>query len=130
MCLSLYLVGCKLLRNTIVLPEYISQFDKHIAYNKKQKRPYIGIVLDISNILYFAPMFLPKHEQYKENLTFFKMYGNKDRTDYLGIIRFSDMIPVPKSEISIFSSKNFASRAFSSSLNKTMQAAGSLLKEG
>ena len=53
-------------------------------------------------------MFSPKlqHEKYKENLTFFKMYGNKDKTDYLGIIRFSDMIPVPKSEISILSSEN------------------------
>lgn len=24
---------------------YLSQFDKHIAYNKNEKRPYIGVVL-------------------------------------------------------------------------------------
>lgn len=25
--------------------KYLSQFDKHIAYNKNEKRPYIGVVI-------------------------------------------------------------------------------------
>lgn len=25
--------------------KYLSQFDKHIAYNKSEKRPYIGVII-------------------------------------------------------------------------------------
>ena len=32
--------------------EYLSQFDKHVSWNKNQKRPYIGIVLKIEDYLY------------------------------------------------------------------------------
>ena len=27
--------------------EYLSKFDKHVSWNKEQKRPYIGIVLKV-----------------------------------------------------------------------------------
>lgn len=88
--------------------EYISQYDNHIAYNKGNKRPYIGIVLFIEQYLYFAPMFSPKpqHSKYKDNLSFFRMFGDKEKTDYLGLIRFADMIPVPTSEILQLNPKN------------------------
>ena len=81
--------------------KYISEFDSHIAYNKNNKRPYVGIVLYINNLLYFAPLFSPKpqHFKYKDNLSFIKLYGNNEKTDYLGLIRFADMIPVPECEI-------------------------------
>ena len=76
---------------------YLSQFDKHIAYNKNQKRPYIGVVIVVREHYYFAPLFSPKqrHKTYKDNLTFFKIINTKTKND-LGIIRFSDMIPVPQ----------------------------------
>ena len=76
---------------------YLSQFDKHIAYNKKEKRPYIGVVIIVENHYYFAPLFSPKpkHKIYKDNFTFFKIVNIKTKND-LGIIRFSDMIPVPQ----------------------------------
>lgn len=87
--------------------EYMSKFDAHIAYNKENQRPYIGIILNVNNILYFAPMFSPKpqHLKYRDNLTFIKIYGNLAKTDYLGIIKFSSMIPVPKDEVSIIDIK-------------------------
>lgn len=44
--------------------EYLSQFDKHIAYNKNEKRPYIGVLLIVENHYYFAPLFSPKQKQY------------------------------------------------------------------
>ncbi len=77
--------------------EYLSKFDKHIAYNKNGKRPYIGVVFVIEEHYYFAPLFSPKqkHKTYKDNLTFFKIVNEKTKSD-LGIIRFSDMIPVPQ----------------------------------
>ena len=50
--------------------EYASRWDHHIAYNKNNKRPYVGIVFKINGFSYFSPMFSPKkqHEGYKENL--------------------------------------------------------------
>ena len=77
--------------------KYLSQFDKHVAYNKNEKRPYIGIVIMVNNHYYFAPMFSPKqkHRMYKDNLSFFRIINSKTKND-LGIIRFSDMIPVPE----------------------------------
>ena len=33
--------------------EYISKWDDHIAYNKNNKRPYVGIVLKINCFYYF-----------------------------------------------------------------------------
>lgn len=87
--------------------EYLSKFDKHIAYNKNEKRPYIGVVLVIEEHYYFAPLFSPKqkHKTYKDNLTFFKIVNEKTKSD-LGIIRFSDMIPVPQDCVYILDIKN------------------------
>lgn len=77
--------------------KFLSFYDKHIAHNKNMKRPYVGIVLQINNISYFAPMYSPKpqHKKYKDNLTFFKIYQKtSNKKNYLGLIRFSDMIPI------------------------------------
>ena len=85
---------------------YLSQFDKHIAYNKNQRRPYIGVVIIVEEHYYFAPLFSPKtkHKTYKNNLTFFKIINTKTKND-LGIIRFSDMIPVPQQNVHLLDMK-------------------------
>lgn len=69
--------------------KYLSQFDKHIAYNKNEKRPYIGVVVIVKEHYYFAPLFSPKqkHKTYKDNLTFFKIVNSKTKNN-LGIIIF------------------------------------------
>ena len=87
--------------------EYLSQFDKHIAYNKNEKRPYIGIVIIVEKHYYFAPLFSPKqkHKRYKNNLTFFRITNLKNKNE-LGIIRFSDMIPVPQGSVYLLDMKN------------------------
>ena len=84
---------------------YLRQFDKHIAYNKNQKRPYIGVLIIVGKNDYFAPLFSPKkkHRLYKDNLTFFRIKNGKNE---LGIIRFSDMIPVPKECVCLLDIKN------------------------
>ena len=76
---------------------YLSDFDNHIAYNKKQKRPYIGVLIIVHQHYYFAPLFSPKpkHMKYKENLTIIIIKDMKNKNN-LVIIRFSDMIPVPQ----------------------------------
>lgn len=86
---------------------YLSDFDKHIAYNKNQTRPYVGVIIIIESYFYFAPLFSPKvkHKNYKDNLTFFKIQETKTKK-YLGLIRFSDMIPVPLECITPLDFKN------------------------
>lgn len=61
--------------------KYLSRFDKHIAFNKKEKRPYVGIVFTIENYYYFAPLFSPKlkHKTYRDNITFFKIFNSKTK---------------------------------------------------
>lgn len=87
--------------------KYLSEFDNHIAYNKTEKRPYIGVVVKVDEHYYFAPLFSPKqkHKTYKDNLTFFKIMDTKTKNN-LGIIRFSDMIPVPKESLYLLDLKN------------------------
>lgn len=86
---------------------YLSQFDKHIAYNKNEKRPYIGVVIIVKRHYYFAPLFSPKkkHRTYKDNISFFKIINTKTKTS-LGIIRFSDMIPVPQESVCLLESQD------------------------
>ena len=47
--------------------DYLKQFEQNIDYNikdkNKHKRPYIGIVFEIENYLYFAPLKRPKKNQ-------------------------------------------------------------------
>ncbi len=55
--------------------QYLYKFDNKVPFNKNSKRPYIGIVLEINGITYFAPMFSPKqqHSKYKSNATYIKI---------------------------------------------------------
>ena len=69
---------------------FLFQFDNKVPYNKEEKRPYIGIVIEINKIKYFAPLSSPKkaHSKYSDNPTYMKI-GKQ-----YGIIRFNNMIPV------------------------------------
>ncbi len=71
---------------------YIRQFDEKIP---TKNRPYLGIVFKNKNYIYLAPLFSPreKHKNYYMNNTFFRIYDYDN--NYIGLIRFSNMIPVP-----------------------------------
>lgn len=81
--------------------EYLSKFDKHVSWNKEQKRPYIGVVLDIGEHLYFAPLYSykKKYESYKGNPSFMRVQDRKGRE--LSIIRLAEMIPAPKEVVTL-----------------------------
>ena len=74
-------------------------FDKKVQYNEEQgneynlNRPYIGIVLDINNMQYFAPLEHPRpeHQLLKNNTHIFKIKNGEQ-----GIIGLNNMIPVHK----------------------------------
>ena len=54
---------------------YLRQFDTKVAENKKQTRPYVGIVLEINSIKYYAPFSFPKpkHKKMKNAKDFRKI---------------------------------------------------------
>src|SRR5690554_5615602 len=73
---------------------YIKEFDDKIIYsdNDKNKRPFIGIVLQFEEEMFFAPLASPKpkHLKMKNSLDFLKINGGE-----LGVINFNNMIPIP-----------------------------------
>ena len=77
---------------------YLRKYDKKVPYNydKKELRPFIGILFTINDCMYFAPLSSPKpkHLKLKAKLDFLKIDGGK-----LGAINFNNMIPVTECNI-------------------------------
>lgn len=75
---------------------YLNSYQKHIfaQTDGKDRRKYIGIVLEISGIKYFAPLssYKDKHKQMGERVDFIKL---KDSA----VINLNNMIPIPDSQL-------------------------------
>ena len=76
--------------------KYLSNYQKHI-YTPKDgtfKRKYIGVVLEIKGIEYFAPLssYKEKHKKMKEVVDIIKI------KEY-AVINLNNMVPVPDSQI-------------------------------
>ena len=72
--------------------DFLRQVDSiNIKINKNEKRPYIGVVLEVHNIKYFAPLSSPKekYKKMKNNLDFIKICNGEK-----GAINLNNMIPV------------------------------------
>ena len=78
--------------------KYLSGIQDHlfISDGDKASRKYIGIILEINGLKYFAPLssFKPKHKKMDEGVDFIKI------KDY-AVININNMIPVPDSEFSL-----------------------------
>ena len=76
--------------------KYLSQYQRHLFMhdNGKDKRKYIGIILEINAVKYFAPLssFKEKHKKMAEGVDFIKL------KDY-AVININNMIPVPMSQV-------------------------------
>ena len=79
--------------------EYINYLRKYDERIPTKNRPYLGMVMKNKNYIYLAPLYSPreKHKKYYMNNTFFRIYDFYN--NYIGLIRFSNMIPVPKNFI-------------------------------
>lgn len=90
MALALYEVNSKYI-------DFLIPFAPHLFHNKKvhqqNERKYIGVVLEVNGISYFAPLtsFKSKHEKMKNNLEIIKL-------GTYAVININNMFPVPKGE--------------------------------
>lgn len=76
---------------------YLRMFDDRVSYNAgdKELRPFVGVLLEINDCKYFAPLSSPKpkHLKMKNQIDFYKIDEGK-----LGAINFNNMIPIPDNE--------------------------------
>ena len=74
---------------------YLVPFAPHLFHNKKagqhNERKYIGVILIVDEMKYFAPLssYKPKHDKMKNGLDFIKI-GN------YAVININNMFPVPE----------------------------------
>lgn len=80
--------------------DYLRRFDNKVPYNKNKKelRPFIGILFKIENCEYFAPLSSskPKHKTMKNTIDFLKIKDGE-----LGALNFNNMIPVKENNYAI-----------------------------
>ena len=78
---------------------FLRQYDQRVALNKQQKRPYIGVVVEVDGMKYYAPLTSPKpkHRQMKNGKDFRKIKQGE-----YGAINFNSMIPVIDSALLSF----------------------------
>jgi protein AbiQ len=86
--------------------DFLRKADPRVPYagRDKAKRPFVGIVLEIASLKYYAPLSSPKpkHSHMKNLPDFIKICGGK-----LGVINLNNMIPVhpdclTKIDLSVF----------------------------
>ena len=76
--------------------DFLRKYDEKVPENKNESRPYVGIVLTIGDIEYYAPFSSPKpkHKKMRNTKDFRKIGGG-----LYGAINFNNMIPVVKSAL-------------------------------
>lgn len=80
--------------------DYLREFDNRVSYNKDKKelRPFVGILFKINDCEYFAPLSSPKakHKKMKNAIDFMKIQDGE-----LGAVNFNNMIPVKENNYTL-----------------------------
>lgn len=78
--------------------DFLRSLDPNVLYNKKEKRPYIGIVIVVNQCNYYVPLSSPKpkHKTMRNGKDFIKLAGGT-----CGVINFNNMIPVIDSVLTL-----------------------------
>ena len=78
--------------------DFLRKFDPCVPYtmDRKSSRPFIGILLTVNNIRYYAPLSSPKlkHQTMKNQIDLIKINNG-----LYGVINFNNMIPVHNNSI-------------------------------
>lgn len=72
---------------------YLRKFDNRVPYNynKKELRPFVGVLFEVNNYKYFAPLSSPKskHLKLESKIDLLKIDDGR-----LGVVNFNNMLPV------------------------------------
>lgn len=84
---------------------YLYKIDNKVPkeHANSKKRPFIGVVFNINDILYFVPLTSPKPKFKKlhNKIDFYKLKNGE-----LGAINFNNMIPVTKELVKVYNINN------------------------
>lgn len=82
---------------------YLRTKEDRVLCNKEERRPYVGVILEVNNLTYYVPLSSPKpkHKTMKNSKDFHKIGGG-----VYGAINFNKIIPVPKECIIEFDFNN------------------------
>lgn len=71
--------------------DYLRMYDYRVQKNKGETRPYVGVLFQIQEVKYYAPLASPKkkHLKMKNSVDFLKLDNGR-----LGAINLNNMIPV------------------------------------
>ena len=73
--------------------DFLRQKDPCVPYtmDRKENRPFVGVVIEVNDIKYYAPLTSPKpkHKKMKNMVDFHKINGGE-----WGAINFNNMIPI------------------------------------
>lgn len=104
--------------------KYLKEFDPHVQHNydnNRNKKPYVGIVLNINGKNYFAPLTSPKEKHLKlrdSDPTTFKI---KHNNEFIGSVLLNNMIPVKLEHVSRIEISQVKDRVYRKLLTKDYQ---------
>lgn len=91
--------------------KYLKGFDNKVDNHEDDKsiRPYIGVVVNIDNDKYYAPLTSPKekHKKMNDNIDFIKIKKGR-----YGAINLNNMIPIIESELIDIDINNFEDESY------------------
>lgn len=104
--------------------KYLKSFDKNVQNNydnNKNKKPYVGVVLNINGKNYFAPLTSPKDKHLKlrdSDPTTFKI---KHNGKFIGSVLLNNMIPVNREYVSRVDINSVQDKVYKNLLRKDYQ---------
>lgn len=81
---------------------YLKAIDNKVPDNYSEKRPYIGVILEVDGHKYLAPLTSYKTKQDRidpSTPTIFKLHEKGDPNNKLGMVAINNMFPILDSEI-------------------------------
>ena len=86
--------------------DYLRKFDNKVPYNynNKKLRPFMGILFEVENVEYFAPLSSPKekHKKLQNTIDLIKIKDGK-----YGVVNINNMIPVTNNNYIAFDLKKY-----------------------
>lgn len=91
--------------------DYINKLkavDSRVQNNYKGQRLYYKSCLEVENgINYYVPLSSAKESQKAiTNKSVFKLFGDKEETDFLGVLHINNLIPVPDNHVRVWSPRD------------------------